>query len=312
MQETLSSSSERLRGETMLKQIYKLLGRAYPLYSGAGKIGNHSFARKLTLGIKSPTLTSLRRGPRIYVNLTDLDGRIVYFTGDSDRKVTWAVHEILRPGDCFLDIGANHGVVALYAAQFVGCTGQVHAFEPQPALASLIQRSAMVNGFEHLKIHPVALTDAERSINLFIPRGHTGSASLSLARRGSGDHVITQGVQCSTYLTHMSLPSIRLIKLDVEGHEEVVLRAGAEYFKNNPPDAFITEMIRDELSFWDHPVPSQLLKLGYRLLEIPKATVQMYLIELIPGKAGPSKDCDIIAVRNKTLWNHLQAFCRLR
>ena len=50
---------------------------------------------------------------------------------------------LLRPGDCFVDVGANAGVFSLAAAAFVGDTGHVIAFEPSSReYASLLASSS--------------------------------------------------------------------------------------------------------------------------------------------------------------------------
>jgi FkbM family methyltransferase len=46
----------------------------------------------------------------------------------------------LRPGSCFLDIGANAGIFSLVASRVVGADGRVIAFEPSvPVFSDLVQ-----------------------------------------------------------------------------------------------------------------------------------------------------------------------------
>ena len=70
------------------------------------------------------------------------DGRLVYYV--SKRDVAFLYREIfdkraylqhgiqLQKGDCVLDVGANIGLFAAYAASAVGHTGRVVALEPIP------------------------------------------------------------------------------------------------------------------------------------------------------------------------------------
>lgn len=44
-----------------------------------------------------------------------------------------------------LDVGANCGLVSIFAADLVGPTGGVIAFEPQPMMASMCHESAERN-----------------------------------------------------------------------------------------------------------------------------------------------------------------------
>ena len=46
----------------------------------------------------------------------------------------------LRPGDTFVDVGANIGLVTQPASWLVGRGGQVHSFEPSPSIAARLRR----------------------------------------------------------------------------------------------------------------------------------------------------------------------------
>ena len=92
--------------------------------------------------------------------------------------MSWLCRNVLRRGDTAIDIGANLGLVAVIMASVVGSSGTVHAFEPQPDLASLIMRSAVLNGFDHLHVHRMALGNQDDCLELCIPYGNSGSASL--------------------------------------------------------------------------------------------------------------------------------------
>ena len=68
--------------------------------------------------------------------------------GERDRFVSrrireegvWEPYEtslvlaMLRPGDVFVDVGANIGYFTILAASAVGAQGMVFAFEPDPAI----------------------------------------------------------------------------------------------------------------------------------------------------------------------------------
>src|SRR5438067_1424811 len=114
--------------------------RLYPLFSGCGALANLPLLRRLAPPAGTVT-TDLRDGSRIRVRPGDYIGRAVFFFGDLDPKLRWVFSRVLRPGDAALDIGANCGVMSLFAARLVGPAGQVHAFEPQPDLAALLRES---------------------------------------------------------------------------------------------------------------------------------------------------------------------------
>src|SRR5262245_28883505 len=50
-----------------------------------------------------------RHGFRLRVNLGDWLGRHVYLTGDYEPQTARLISSLLRPGDLFVDVGANIG-----------------------------------------------------------------------------------------------------------------------------------------------------------------------------------------------------------
>src|SRR5262245_48280046 len=71
------------------------------------------------------------RGHRVQLDITDPTGRYPFFYGmPYEPGVTDAIVTALRPGDVFVDVGANIGYFTVLAAAVVGDRGRVIAFEP--------------------------------------------------------------------------------------------------------------------------------------------------------------------------------------
>jgi hypothetical protein len=117
--------------------------------SGCGTIALTRFLSSLVKNEKDPKIVRLKSGELLIIIPDDYVGRSVYYFGDLDPKLSWLCRKILRRGDTAIDIRANLGVVAVLMAGVAGSSGTVHAFEPQPDLASLIVRSAELNTFDH-------------------------------------------------------------------------------------------------------------------------------------------------------------------
>jgi len=121
----------------------------------------------------------------------------------------------LQPGDVFVDIGANLGVMSFDAARLVGAQGRVIAFEPEPRNLRLLLRGAQANGFTQVSALGLALSDAPRIVSM--TGNSNGSVvaaepALGLVQAMPGDDVLG------------GLPRIDMIKLDIEGHEPEALR----------------------------------------------------------------------------------------
>jgi hypothetical protein len=66
-----------------------------------------------------------------------LDARVgEMYRGTHSMEVVHALRHLLEPGDIFVDVGANIGYLSAVAADRVGPSGRVVAFEPVPIYAS--------------------------------------------------------------------------------------------------------------------------------------------------------------------------------
>src|SRR5687768_1033712 len=85
---------------------------------------------------------------RRYVDVKDgLFGGWIAAEGRYEEHLTAALVAALRPGDTFLDLGANMGYFTMLAASLVGPGGRVLAFEPRHDNVALLHLSARENGF---------------------------------------------------------------------------------------------------------------------------------------------------------------------
>lgn len=258
----------------LVRQFIRLALAVCPTYRGGIRIAQSTFGKSLaTTANRSSNghlvLAKLWHGGgmKIQVDPNDYDGRSLYFWGANDRKISWLCASLLRPGDTLLDIGANFGPVGILAARRVGPRGRVHCFEPQPQLAASIRASATFNGLANLIVHPVALSDRDVVLPLTIPPGHTGRASLCPAL-GPGDSLSVPVRHAGDYLESLQLSDIRVIKLDVESHEEQVLHGAAEFLRATKPLAIVFESHDDGQPLFDRGPARILTSLGYDLFQI--------------------------------------------
>jgi FkbM family methyltransferase len=132
----------------------------------------------------------------------------------------------LKAGDIVVDAGAHAGFFTTYAAEKVGPTGHVHAFEPEADNFELLCQNT--EGYPNVGCYPWALWSgtALRPLSL----SHS-SAEHSLVYERLGRKV--QEVRCVAldsvafdYMLERRRP-VTFMKIDVEGAELQVLR-GAE------------------------------------------------------------------------------------
>ena len=251
------------------------LGRLYPFFSGNFSLVNSPRFKRL---VRMPDELAWCPSPggHILVPLSDDVGRCIFLTGDYDRKITWICRRLLRPGDTALDIGANLGVVTLAMAKFVGPTGRVHAFEPNPSMQKLLGQS-IARSYRNVTLHNFALGAEDAMLELHVPPSNVGAGSFVNHRNTSNAGIVKCQVRkLSDIAESEGINEIRLIKIDVEGFENEVLIGANSVLSELRPDAIILETNQvSDTPFYDLPPIATLRRHRYRLLAIPKALILM-------------------------------------
>src|SRR5882757_2876650 len=84
-------------------------------------------------------------GKRIFLDLKDLFICQAIAQDRYEQNETALVRRLVEPGQSVVDVGANVGYYTLLFASLVGESGHVHAFEPFPANAHLLEKSIAEN-----------------------------------------------------------------------------------------------------------------------------------------------------------------------
>jgi FkbM family methyltransferase len=144
-----------------------------------------------------------------------------------EREIVAVLRRHLRPGDTFVDAGANIGFYTVLASQLVGKEGAVIAVEMMPDTAERLARNIGLNDASNVEIANVALSDrAGETVSVTVTPGKYGKASIM----GEGREGKTVRLDASTSTLDDLLDgrrTIRLVKMDLEGAEEAALRGGA-------------------------------------------------------------------------------------
>lgn len=150
------------------------------------------------------------------------------------RHITWnrdeyeAFRAAVRPGDVVLEAGSNVGAYTLLFAKWVGPTGRVFAFEPDPAAYAGLQAHVALNGLaDRVTAVPSAIADGRES-RLPFEAGLSSGVSR-IVRRDTAAARVTQVVATSIdrfCAEHGIVP--RVMKIDVEGAELGALRGARQ------------------------------------------------------------------------------------
>ena len=144
-----------------------------------------------------------------------------------------------------LDVGANTGFYSLLAAGFHPNI-RVHAFEPVPEVAAILEQNLKLNGFPEgaVRLNRVAVGSTDGETELYIPQSHHGmvemSASLNREFRGQHDAVLrVPVVSLDSYVASNRLRRVDVVKVDVETMEHVVLAGATAVLRRYRPVVFL-------------------------------------------------------------------------
>lgn len=157
---------------------------------------------------------------------------VLYYGLADHMEMRFLLH-YLRPGDGFVDVGANVGVYSLLASSIEGV--HVLGFEPSTL--------AYGRALENLAMNPVG--DRLRFVNRAVGAA-PGTAALTVGRDAL--NTIVEGnelhaeeaepvevVSLDTYLDGVTFPPVAMLKVDVEGFELEVLRGARRLIAAHSP-----------------------------------------------------------------------------
>ncbi len=153
-----------------------------------------------------------------------------------EPETSWVIARLTQTRSTFLDIGGFTGFYTTVALT-LNPTIRTWTFEPSPRLFPVLTRNIQENGFEDRAVLiNRAVCDTQSTASLFMPRDVASSMStLSLdevdGEQGEIVEVETMRLDDMFPLEH----PVELIKVDVEGCEDLVMRGARAILQNQRP-----------------------------------------------------------------------------
>ena len=151
-----------------------------------------------------------------------------------------------KPDGQVLDIGANLGTFCVPLARKIPKL-KFHAFEPQRIINYQLCANVIINSLGNVYTYELALSNKEVDVELDMPdytkETNIGAFSIDTEVRKNEYECATVNTTDKIQLCPLDLlvfSNVKLIKIDVEGHELEVLQGGLETIKANnyPPIIF--------------------------------------------------------------------------
>jgi FkbM family methyltransferase len=163
----------------------------------------------------------------MHVDVAKAMGAAFYWMGFHEFNEWRYLHKFLKPEMVFLDIGANQGEYALFAAKRL-TSGRVIAFEPVDFFYKILCDNKSLNKFDNILVLNNGLSDYEGSLPIFMGASdqageHEGLATLYPTGVRSR---FVQNVKLEVLdkiWDSLKTNRIDIVKIDVEGAELKVL-----------------------------------------------------------------------------------------
>jgi len=163
------------------------------------------------------------RGVKLFFFPSALSATLWVYPDDRNEDLN-VLDSILKPGNTVVDIGANIGLISLYAAKLVGSSGKVYSIEPHPKIFSYLEKNIQLNNSTIIKLNNVCLGETN------------GMVSFSDGKSDDQNQVQldSNGLQVPMIRLDefdISETRINLLKIDVEGYELNVFKGAIETLK---------------------------------------------------------------------------------
>lgn len=151
---------------------------------------------------------------------------------------------ILNDKDIFIDVGANIGVYSLLASSKIN-KGKIFAFEPSPKILPQLEENISLNNKDD---RIVVIKKAVSQKNGFINFDINSSPDYNHISYSSNKTEVlrVQSITLDKFISKNNLKRVKLIKIDVEGAELLVLKGLQKSLKAKLVDVLIVEVNQDE------------------------------------------------------------------
>ncbi|QKW10882.1 FkbM family methyltransferase [Streptomyces sp. NA04227] len=190
---------------------------------------------------------------RFAVDTRDLIQRYLYLFGVWEPHMTAWLRRRLRPGDGFVDVGANIGYYSVLASRLVGESGRVVAVEASADFHRRLLQNVRLNDCRNLRAVNAAVSDREETLKFTLASSANMGANSIVPYDGAAESVFEVDAHpLPSLLESSEIAAARVIKIDVEGAEGAVVRGLLPLL----PD------LRDDVEITVEVTPERMAQLG--------------------------------------------------
>jgi FkbM family methyltransferase len=224
--------------------------------------------------------------------------RSIYLRGDYEPELTRVLQRAVRPGDVFVDIGANFGWYTNWLLVKEPALRAAYAFEPLPAIFRLLERALRANGCEGRCVAQQLAVGAKPgtlTIKKFAGLDPTHASFYPLADLPFEEEEVCVEPLDALAREMVAVPAV--IKCDVEGAERDVLLGSAKLMAGafGPPPLWFLEA-NYETSAMAGYFPWELVEIGAQYGYKAYTIREFHAVELRSNRGLRHNDVLILAI----------------
>lgn len=195
---------------------------------------------------KGEVMIRIFSGAKMFLHLSDR-GLVPHLItdGEWEHDVTQAWLRTVTPRDIVMDIGANFGYFSVLAVQQTNKQCKVVLFEANPKLIPYLNDTINVNSFSDVvSIENMAVSNNDEDIKLNVLKDYIASSSVldinkinnasAVNKYMVEEEVTVPATTIDHYSTKKHIESVDLIKMDIEGYEDVAYEGMRKTIKRSP------------------------------------------------------------------------------
>lgn len=188
-------------------------------------------------------LKVLPEGLSFFCSLDSILDKMV-FTDEFENDEIVFLNRFLKPGDQFIDIGANSGLFTIYAARRVGNEGAVFAFEPTDTTYKKLCENVVLNNFSNIFTHQLAISSKNENLEFYsLSEGFDAWNSLAKPIINKKYKLLNVKALQIDKIGEIDIDfnNSVLVKIDIEGWELQAIKGGKDCLKNERSPTLMIE-----------------------------------------------------------------------
>jgi FkbM family methyltransferase len=187
----------------------------------------------------------------IYVFANEDVGRKIFLFKEFEKSESDYFKKNILPEDICVDVGGNIGYFSLLFAK-LAFSGKTYAFEPIAENGQMIKLSADINQITNIIVNENAVGNKNEPVSFSVSEDSAFSSMNSTDRVAEEQNIVVQMIRIDDFVRSSLIARIDILKIDVEGAEELVLK-GAFNVLSDPeirPRIILVELYDKNLSVY--------------------------------------------------------------